>query len=130
MAAITNPLMGRSRRQQGKRLGREEDIGFENRRIVGDYVAELRRKRGLTQLEVAKSMGMRDAAVSAIELGRNSLPPERMAPWADILGVDRRQFAKHITRYYNPWLFSMLFPKEMPEEALEGLPERLVDHRK
>lgn len=123
MAAITNPLMGR-------RLGREEDLGMENRRIVGDYIAELRRKRGLTQLDVAKALGMRDAAVSAIELGRNSLPPERMADLADILGVNRVTFAKAVTRHYNPWLFSMLFPKELPESALEGLPERLVDHRK
>lgn len=123
MAAITNPLMGR-------RLGREEDMGMQNRRIIGDYIAELRRKRGLTQLEVAKSLGMRDAAVSAIELGRNSLPPERMAELADILGVNRVTFAKNVTRHYNPWLFSMLFPKELPEQALVGLPERLVDHRK
>jgi transcriptional regulator with XRE-family HTH domain len=123
MVAITNPLMGR-------RLGRDEDLGMENRRIVGDYIADLRRRRGLTQLDVAKALGMRDAAVSAIELGRNSLPPERMAALADVLGVNRREFAKQVTRHYNPWLFSMLFPKELPEEALEGLPERLVDHRK
>lgn len=123
MVAITNPLMGR-------RLGRDEDIGMENRRAVGDYIAELRRKRGLTQLDVAKALGMRDAAISAIELGRNSLPPERMMALADVLGVSRREFAKAVTRYYNPWLYSALFPKEMPESALEGLPERLVDHRK
>lgn len=123
MVAITNPLMGR-------RLGRDEDLGMENRRIVGDYIADLRRSNGLTQLDVAKALGMRDAAVSAIELGRNSLPPERMAELADVLGVNRTKFAKEITRWYNPWLFSMLYPKEMAEQALEGLPSRLVDHRK
>lgn len=123
MASITNPLMGR-------RLGRDEDLGMENRRIVGDYIAELRRAMGLTQLDVAKALGMRDAAVSAIELGRNSLPPERWMAMADILGVNRRKFAKEITRWYNPWQFAMLFPTELSEKALEGLPERLVDHRK
>jgi hypothetical protein len=33
---------------------------------------------------------MRDTAVSAIELGRNSLPPERYAEMADALGADRK----------------------------------------
>lgn len=119
MASINNPLMGRA-----------NDMGIASRRTVGKFLADLRQKRGLTQLDIAKALGMRDAAVSAIELGRNSLPPERMTDWADILGVDRVKFAKAITRHYNPWLFSMLFPKELPERALEGLPERLVDHRK
>ena len=130
MVAITNPMMGRRGNRKGHRLSRDEDLGLEKRRIVGDYIADLRLSRGLTQLDVAKALGMRDAAVSAIELGRNSLPPERMAEMADILGVNRREFAKAVTRHYNPWLFSMLFPKELMEEDLKGLPERLVDHRK
>lgn len=118
MAAIHNTLMGR------------DDLGMSNRRIVGDLIKSLRHRKGITQLDVAKALGMRDAAVSAIELGRNSLPPERVAGMADALQVERRWFAKAVLKSYDPWMFSLLFPKELPESALEGLPERLVDHRK
>lgn len=124
MVAITNPLSNR------RRLNRGEDLGMENRRKVGDYLADLRIAAGLTQLQLGRALGMRDTAISAIELGRNSLPPERMQEMADALGVERRKFAKDILRHYNPWAFSMLFPKELPEGALVGLPERLTDQRK
>lgn len=125
--------MARSRPMQGRKTqdrGRRVDFGVTSRRVAGEYVSNLRQRAGITQLEIAKALGMRDAAISAVEVGRNSLPPERLAAWADILGVNRREFAKTLLRSYDPWMFSALFPKELPEEALEGLPERIVDHRK
>jgi transcriptional regulator with XRE-family HTH domain len=103
---------------------------MDNRRIVGDYLADHRVRRGLTQLDVGRALGMRDTAVSAIELGRNSLPPERYGEMADVLGVERRAFMKFVLRYYNPWAFSMLFPKELPASEIATLPERLNDLRK
>jgi transcriptional regulator with XRE-family HTH domain len=75
---------------------------------------------------------MRDTAISAIELGRNSLPPERLYEMADALGVEPRRFSKMVHRWYNPWSYSCEYPKELPREALKALdlPERLKDHRK
>jgi transcriptional regulator with XRE-family HTH domain len=122
---ITNPLAGRQRVHKG----RVDDIGFTNRRIVGDYIANKRMARGLTQRELGKALGMLDTSVSAIELGRNSLAPERYAEMADALGVGRKSYARLLLRYYNPWLFAMLYPDQLPEKALGDIPERIADHR-
>ncbi|HTB47294.1 MAG TPA: helix-turn-helix transcriptional regulator [Acetobacteraceae bacterium] len=127
MAVVTNPLAGRKGQERGDR---GHDVGFDNRRIVGDHMAALRTQRGLTQLELGRSLGMRDTAVSAIELGRNSLPPERYAEMADALGADRKTFGRFLLRWYNPWLFAMIFPEEISEQEVRELPERMVDHRK
>ena len=129
MTSFTNPMSNRRGPTHGHK-GRGEDLGLEARRVVGDWLAERRLARGLTQADVGKALGILHTAVSAIELGRNSLPPERFKDMADCLGVNRRQFAKHVLRHYNPWMFALLFPGEMSEEAVEMLPERLTDHRK
>jgi transcriptional regulator with XRE-family HTH domain len=125
MAKITNPLAGR---QQGRK-GRETNFGLVNRRLFGEYLADMRLKRGLTQKELGKALGMTDTAISATELGRNSLSPERYRQTADALGIGRKQFARNLLRYYDPWLFSMLYPEQMPESVVEKLPTRVHDFR-
>jgi hypothetical protein len=72
---------------------------------------------------------MRDTAISAIELGRNSVPPERAEAIANILCLDKKAFAKFLLRYSNPWLFSMLWPDELPRNAIGQIPGRVTDHR-
>lgn len=138
MAIVSAPLAGRTFRggrmanQKGGLKGdtaRHRDIGYELRREMGEYLQNLRQRKGLTQADVALSLGMFPTAISAIELGRNSLPPERYAAVADLYGVSRKALGKVLLRYYNPWLFGMLYPGELPEEAIEQLPERLYDHR-
>jgi transcriptional regulator with XRE-family HTH domain len=125
MAKITNPLAGR---KQGRR-GHGTNLGLVNRRLFGEYLADMRLKRGLTQKELGKALGMTDTAISATELGRNSLSPERYRQTADALGVGRKQFARTLLRFYDPWLFSMLYPEQMPESVVDQLPTRVHDFR-
>jgi hypothetical protein len=49
---------------------------------------------------------------------------------ADALGADRKTFGRFLLRWYNPWLFAMIFPEEISEQEVRELPERMVDHRK
>jgi hypothetical protein len=72
---------------------------------------------------------MRDTAISAIELGRNSVPPEQVEELAEVLALDKKAFAKFLLRYSNPWLFSMLWPDELPRNAIGEIPERITDQR-
>lgn len=128
MATLTYPMARRT--GQGVRASDPaRDFGAEYRRHVGQFISEKRLARGMTQLQLAKLLGMRDTAVSAIELGRNSLPPERAGELADALNISRKSFAKFLLRYTNPWLFSLMFPTELPEAEIGLLPERVSDDR-
>jgi len=121
VAVIANPLAGRATR--------DRDIGYDHRRAAGVYIAELRIRRGFSQRELAKVLGVVNTAISAIELGRNSVPPERYEELADALGVPHRTFAKVMLKHTNPWLFAMLYPDEMAPEELNTIPERIMDDR-
>jgi transcriptional regulator with XRE-family HTH domain len=131
MPSFTNPMAGRV-----KRLRRDDgsvyqvsDKGWDNRRDVGEFVQSRRLSRGMTQKQLGKLLGMTGVSVSHIECGRNSLSPERYVDMADALGMGRQEFGRYILRHTNPWLFSLLWPKELPWSALEDIPERIRDHR-
>lgn len=80
------------------------------KRAQADYVRNLRLDAGLTQAEVAEALGLRDKQmISAIETGRNNVPPARIVKMADILGVDQQEFAKVLLRYQHPWIYAILF---------------------
>lgn len=82
----------------------------ELRRKAGDYVKALREPAGLTQLELAKALGLTYySTVSQVEIGKSRLPPHRMADWAKALGADRRAFGKRMLMYYDPHTWEILF---------------------
>lgn len=122
MPSVTNPLATR-RDEEGR------DVGHELRHAFGRQLRKWREARGLTQLDMGKALGIRDTAWSAIELGRNSLSPERYHDAAEALGVPAAEFAQVMLRYYNPWLYGMLWPKGMPQVMLDEIPERTRDLR-
>src|SRR4051794_1931338 len=125
MATLTHPMARRTGHQNGSgKQAFNRDFGTEYRRAVGDFIVEKRLARGLTQLQLAKMLGLRDTAISAIELGRNSLPPERADEMAEALGLNKRAFGKFLLRHTNPWLYAMIWPTELPREAIGLLPER------
>jgi transcriptional regulator with XRE-family HTH domain len=59
--------------------------------------------------QLADLMDVRETAISAIETGRNTIPPERYEQLAKLLNVPAQKFTVHILRYDNPWLFKMIF---------------------
>lgn len=128
MATLTYP-MARRTGHSARAAEPSRDFGAEYRRVIGNYIADKRIARGMTQLQLAKHLGMRDTAVSAIELGRNSLSPERVEDVANALELNKRAFGKFVLRYTNPWLFSLIFPNELSREAIGQLPERISDDR-
>src|SRR4051812_9567942 len=96
MSKIVKPLSHRNRVQEGAGLGR--DISHDYKRTLGAYIAALRRNAGLTQEEVARKLGILQTAVSAVEVGRNPINPERYEAYAKLLGVDPQEFGKEILR--------------------------------
>ena len=55
---------------------------------VGKIIAETRKKRGLTQEELASRVGYKTkSAINKIELGNRDLPQKKSAAFAEALGV-------------------------------------------
>ena len=112
MPAITKPTSGRG------------TVGAVLKVELGAYVRDLREKRGMTQADLAKAVGMTYyTAISAIEVGRNVVPPERYHAFAEALGVNPRTFGRTVLRLTNPWLFAMLYAED-PKAEIEALNAR------
>lgn len=113
MPAITKPLAGRG------------DTASALRSELGQYIRELRTKRGMTQNDLAKQVGMNFyTGISAIEVGRSAVPPERYLDFARALGVNPKTFMKRVLQMTNPWAHALLFA-ENPEGVVEALNERI-----
>jgi transcriptional regulator with XRE-family HTH domain len=127
---IVKPMMGRTKRGSTP-SNLERDIAYDYRRIVGHWIQDKRLKTGLTQQALGRALGISNTAVSAIELGRNTLSPERMGELADILGVLRHEFGTFMLRYTNPWMYALIYGEHDPtlKADLQNLPERLADNR-
>lgn len=54
---------------------------------LGKRIKTLRNSRGLTQLELAEALNMKQSGLSMIETGRNGLGIDHAVKIADILGV-------------------------------------------
>lgn len=101
------------------------------RQRQGEYIKRARSERGLTQQDVADAMGWRNKQMlSAIETGRVNLPPESIGRMAEILLVDRAEFARIMLRYQHLWLYAELFgaDAELVIE-LDLTPERINARR-
>ena len=119
MKMIKHPFSGR--------VTPEGDIGYDYRRKVGNYVRDLRERAGLTQRELGRAIDVTNNAISAIELGRNPIPPERYRMLADALGVDHREFAEFLLEYTDPWLFELMYGKRRAaKHELSAIPTRLT----
>ncbi|WP_428539258.1 helix-turn-helix domain-containing protein [Rhodopila sp.] len=93
MTVITKPYLGRAGQVRAKGNDIDapnRDIGHEERRKIGRYISDLREAKGMTQLELGDQLGVRNTYISAIELGRTSISPERYGQLADALGVKQQ----------------------------------------
>lgn len=112
------------------RITADTDIGYDYRRKVGNRVRELRERAGLTQRELGDRVGVTNNAISAIELGRNPVPPERYRDFTQALQVDPREFGEFLLEYTDPWLFELIYGKRRAvKHDLGSIPERVMDTR-
>ncbi len=107
MAAITKPMMNRKRGAIGADL--DQDIAYDYRRRIGRWVRENRLRLDLTQAALGDVLGMGHTAVSALELGRSVISPERYAALADLFGLPRSEVGKFLLRYTNPWIYALIY---------------------
>jgi transcriptional regulator with XRE-family HTH domain len=97
------------------------------RRELGDYIRDRRLDQGMTQKQLADAVGMQYyTAISAIEVGRNSVPPERYAAFAKALGISHKGFMRQVLRLTNPWACATLFDGD-PERACAELSARFTE---
>ena len=112
------------------RITDDGDIGYDYRRKVGARVRELREGAELTQRQLGDLVGVTNNAISAIELGRNPIPPERYRDFANALQVDPKEFGGFLLEYTDPWLFELIHGRRRAaKHDLGTIPERVMDTR-
>jgi DNA-binding XRE family transcriptional regulator len=87
----------------------KQDLSYDYRRIVGAYVREHRERMEMTQAQLAKHLGMGNTMLSAIEVGRNTVPPDCYFILADLFGLSCAEFGNFLLRFSNPLLFAMIY---------------------
>jgi transcriptional regulator with XRE-family HTH domain len=114
-------------------MNRAESAG-EYKLELGRYIRGLREKRGMTQADLAKAVGMTYyTAISAIEVGRNTLPPERYLAFSRALGVPPKPFMRRILQLTNPWAAAMLFSEDADKafaSLASAIPTRLTEDQR
>ena len=64
----------------------------------------------LSQVDLAARLGMKYYTfISQVENGFSRVPTEIMEAWANELGLEPAEFAKHLLLYYEPELYRLLF---------------------
>jgi transcriptional regulator with XRE-family HTH domain len=97
------------RAQPEPRQRKPRAISSASRRMAfGRWLRSLRKRAGMTQRELAESVGVAVRMISAIETGRATPPPERYAPLADALSVARTDFGWRLARSFTPELHALL----------------------
>jgi transcriptional regulator with XRE-family HTH domain len=118
MPAMTKPM-----------LGRPCEESHMMKLKLGQYIKNLRQTQGMAQADLARVLGMKHAsAVSAIEVGRNTVPPERYLEFSEALDVPPKDFIKEVLLRTNPWAHVMLFSAapQVEMKALTAIPDRFV----
>jgi transcriptional regulator with XRE-family HTH domain len=80
------------------------------RKQAGNWLKELRSLAGLSQVELAQSLGLRYYTfVSQVENGFGRVPTDAMEAWARALGSSPPEFARKLLSFYDPELHRVLF---------------------
>ena len=86
------------------------DLSKEMRKKAGVYLKFLRKKAGMTQLDVSKALGLAYYTfISQVENGNGRIPPHRYQPLANAFGLDAPTFTKEMMRYYDWFTYESLF---------------------
>ena len=97
------------------------------RQEAGQWLRSLRERRRLSQRELAEKIGVEYYTfISQLETGRGRIPPDRYRLWAEVLGVEPKEFVRELLRFYDPVTYELLFPSMSvcmaPVAANEPLP--------
>ncbi len=80
-----------------------------------DVIRSRRRELRISQEDLARSVGIHSAVhISLIEAGRRSVPPEKAATIAEVLGVDKVEFCELVLFEHYPQLYSVFFGSGRP----------------
>lgn len=101
------------------------------RKKGGQYLKALRTKRGLTQRALADRLGLEYYTfISQMEVGHARVPTELYPKMAEVLGVPRAEFARHMLKFYDPVVYNEIFgagaedqPTDAEPEPVEALPD-------
>ena len=98
---------------------RSSDLTQKLRGKAGQWLRELREKRGLSQRELAAKVGAEYYTfVSQLETGRGRIPPDRYLVWAHALGIDKREFVRVLMSFYDPVTYGILFDDASESQAV------------
>ena len=122
--SFTRPTVGKGRGSDPNSAehATERFVGMQ---LLGRYLRDCRVNAGLTQLEVAKAVGMTDSAVAHLERGDRPLPPSRLKDFAAVCNVDLKDFSSVYLKYTNPWVYAAQNGIDSPE--LKELLKELSD---
>jgi len=99
---------------------RSETLTQELRLGAGNWLRELRTRRGISQRGLAELVGTEyHTFISQLENGRGRIPPDRYLIWADALGVEPREFVRTLLSYYDPVTYGFLFDVDCGETFTE-----------
>ena len=89
------------------------DQQLTDRKLAGLWLKERREAAGLTQRGLAAQTGdYYFTFVSEIESGRGRLPPEKYEIFSNVLGVDSREFAIKMLKFFEPTTYELIFGDE------------------
>ena len=91
------------------------------RKEAGHWLRELREKCGLSQRELADKVGAEIyTLIAQLEHGRGRIPPDRYLVWADALEIERREFVRRLTYYYDPETYKIVFQDHARPKRLKA----------
>ena len=97
---------------------RSADHARQLRQEAGRWLRSHREACEMTQRDLAERVGLRYYTfISQIEGGHGRIPPDQYEAWALALGIEPRDFAKSMLRYYDPFTYRLLFPEDETASA-------------
>lgn len=80
------------------------------RKLGGRWLANLRKRAGLTQRELAVKCGIAYYTfISQLEQGSGRVPPDLYDTWSRAVGVDGPAFTRKLLAFYDPHTYQALF---------------------
>jgi transcriptional regulator with XRE-family HTH domain len=95
------------------RFARATPEARHQRKQAGNWLKELRKAAGLSQVELAAQLGFKYYTfIAQVENGFGRVPTEAMEGWARAVGVEPAEFARRLIGFYEPALHRLLFGEE------------------